>query len=75
MTLRDNLQHDAVEALRVLEAAEIGEDGVVSEAIRLMREHQIGCLPVVKDERLVGIITERDLMNVAAALLEQQLKD
>ena len=44
-------------------------------AIELMREHKIGCLPVVKDDRLIGIITERDLMNVAAELLEQQLKE
>jgi len=44
-------------------------------AIELMRDHQIGCLPVVKDDRLVGIITERDLMNVAAELLEQQLRE
>jgi CBS domain-containing protein len=44
-------------------------------AIQLMREHQIACLPVVKGERLVGIITERDLMNVAAELLEEQLRD
>ena len=40
-----------------------------------MRQHKISCLPVVNDERLVGIITERDLMDVAAELLEQQLKE
>ena len=27
-----------------------------------MREHRIGCVLVVQDERLVGIITERDLL-------------
>jgi CBS domain-containing protein len=44
------------------------------EAIELMRQHEISCLPVVSDDHLVGVITERDLMNVAATLLEQQLK-
>ena len=44
------------------------------EAIELMRQHEVSCLPVVSGEHLVGIITERDLMNVAATLLEQQLK-
>ena len=44
------------------------------EAIELMRQHEVSCLPVVAEEHLVGIITERDLMNVAATLLEQQLK-
>lgn len=43
------------------------------EAIALMKRHQIGCLPVVKNERLVGIVTERDFMNVAAQLLEEVL--
>src|SRR5262249_43496023 len=34
----------------------------VREAIRIMREHRIGCVLVVEEERLVGIITERDLL-------------
>jgi len=34
----------------------------VVEAIRLMREHRIGCVLVVDNERLVGILTERDLL-------------
>jgi CBS domain-containing protein len=32
----------------------------VHDAARLMREHNIGALPVVDGERLVGIFTERD---------------
>jgi len=34
----------------------------VDEMIRVMREHRIGCVLVVEAERLVGIITERDLL-------------
>ncbi len=45
------------------------------EAIELMRQHRVGCLPVVKDDRLVGMVTERDFMNVSAQLLEQKLKE
>lgn len=44
-------------------------------AIAMMRDKRIGCLPVVKGERLVGVITERDLMNVAAELLKEQLEE
>ncbi|MEM6996305.1 MAG: CBS domain-containing protein [Myxococcota bacterium] len=40
----------------------------VSLAEQLMRSiearHLPGCLPVVDDERLVGLITERDLVDV-----------
>jgi CBS domain-containing protein len=38
-----------------------------------MRENRVAALPVVKDGRLMGIITERDFMNMAAELLYEQL--
>ncbi len=44
------------------------------DAIKLMREEQISCLPVVQDERLVGIITDRDFMEIARDLLEERLR-
>jgi CBS domain-containing protein len=40
------------------------------EAMRIVRDARVGCLPVVAGERLVGIVTERDLLEVAARLLE-----
>jgi len=45
------------------------------EAIELMRAHGISCLPVVSREQLVGIISERDLMNLTADLLLRQLRE
>lgn len=51
----------------------ISPEAPTLEAIRLMREHKVACLPVVKGDRLVGIITERDFMNVARKLLEAEL--
>ncbi|MEZ4359257.1 MAG: CBS domain-containing protein [Kofleriaceae bacterium] len=43
------------------------------DALRLMRRLRVGCLPVVQDGRLVGILTEKDLMNIASRLLEEKL--
>ncbi len=43
------------------------------DALRLMRRTRIGCLPVVQDDRLVGILTEEDLMNIASKLMEERL--
>jgi CBS domain-containing protein len=43
------------------------------EALRLMRRLRVGCLPVVQDERLIGIVTEEDFMEIASKMLEQQL--
>jgi CBS domain-containing protein len=34
----------------------------VADAVHLMREHRVGCVLVVEADRLVGIVTERDLL-------------
>jgi CBS domain-containing protein len=44
------------------------------EAIALMRKHKIGSLPVVKDGRLVGIITEHDFFEISGQLLSNWLE-
>ncbi len=36
----------------------------IEEAARLMIEHKIGCLPVTEGDRLVGMITETDILGV-----------
>jgi CBS domain-containing protein len=43
------------------------------DAIAKMREHQVSCLPVLEDGKLVGILTERDLIQVTSRLLEEYL--
>ncbi len=45
------------------------------DAIRLMRENKLGCLPIVEKGKLVGIVTDHDLINVAAKLLEDYLEE
>jgi CBS domain-containing protein len=45
------------------------------EAIRIMRENGVGCLPVVRDGQLVGMLTQKDLIDVAARVLEQTLEE
>ncbi len=42
----------------------------VSEAIAFMRREKMDCLLVVKEGHLVGIVTERDILNITARLLE-----
>ncbi len=45
----------------------IGTSASVVEAARLMREQHIGSLPVIEDERLVGMITDRDITTRVVA--------
>jgi len=53
----------------------ISPDTPTLEAIELMRQSKVACLPVVQDGRLVGVVTERDFLDVAAKLLQAQLGD
>ena len=45
------------------------------DAIELMRANSVGCLPVVKDGRLVGILTEHDFMVITRELLCEKLQE
>ena len=54
--------------------ATISPDRRTVDAIRLMRELKVACLPVVKDQKLIGVVTEADLIGVAGKLLEDFLE-
>jgi CBS domain-containing protein len=41
-------------------------DTPVADAARAMIERKVGCLPVVEGEKLVGIVTETDLVGLIA---------
>lgn len=43
------------------------------EAIEAMRRSGVGCLPVVEGDRLVGLVTEHDFMDISARLLQSTL--
>ena len=45
------------------------------DAIRMMREQKLACLPVTRDGKLVGIVTEHDLIVVSSRLLESYLEN
>ncbi|MCX8117685.1 MAG: CBS and ACT domain-containing protein [Desulfobacterota bacterium] len=41
----------------------ITPDTLIEEAVKLMRDHKIGCLPVVEEGKLYGIFTETDALD------------
>lgn len=46
-------------------------DTLASAAAKEMLEAEVGCLPVVEGEKVVGIITEADLMRFLVQVLEK----
>jgi len=46
----------------------IEADRSVLDAARFMMEHNIGALPVMRNGELVGIVSERDIMNRVVAV-------
>ncbi len=53
----------------------IGSDATTVDAIRKMRTARVACLPVVEKEKLIGLVTEHDLIVVASHLLERYLDE
>jgi CBS domain-containing protein len=43
------------------------------EAIEIMRSSRVGCLPVVENDQLVGIVTSYDFLEASARLFQQHL--
>jgi CBS domain-containing protein len=53
----------------------VGPETETLTAIELMREHRIACLPVVKNGKLVGVVTEDEFMGIASELLSEKLRE
>jgi CBS domain-containing protein len=59
-----------VEAIMEKDVVIIWPDAPALEAAELMRSRRIGCLPVVEDDKLVGIITKTDFFDYARRQLD-----
>jgi len=48
----------------------VGPDEPVHKAVTLMIEKRVGCLPVVQNSKLVGLLSESDCLRFLARLLD-----
>jgi len=58
-----------VSHVMVKEVLTTKEDTAVEEAARIMADQRVGCLPVMREGQLVGIITDNDLFTIMVDLL------
>jgi acetoin utilization protein AcuB len=47
-------------------------DAPIESAARTMRDHKIGALPVLRQEKLVGLVTESDIFRAFVSMLESE---
>jgi CBS domain-containing protein len=57
--------------IMVTDVATVDEHATLRQAALFLEKHRIGCLPVMSDGKLRGIITDTDFVAVAINLLEQ----
>ena len=60
-----------VEDIMITKPHTTDPDSTIMSAMKLMRKHGLGALPVVKNKVLVGVITESDFLDITSRLLER----
>jgi CBS domain-containing protein len=61
-----------VEEVMLKDPITISPGATIEEAIALMRKHKVGCLPVMSDAGLTGMLTEAELMDEFSKWLEKK---
>jgi CBS domain-containing protein len=64
----------AVRDIMKTEVMTISPETPALEALGMMEENDIGCLPIVRGRKLIGIITAHDFLTVSAKLFEERLR-
>lgn len=59
--IREIMRHDVTT---------VPEDMDLRDAAELLLKHKYGCLPVVRQKRLVGILTEADFLKLTISLMD-----
>lgn len=60
-----------VSDIMINEPITVSQDANILEAMKLMRDNKIGCLPVVNGDELVGLISETEFLRITARLIQR----
>ena len=72
-TLDEQEEKTSVKEIMITDPISISSETLTTEALSIMKEHKISCLPVVKNNKLVGIVTEHDFVDISAQLFKEVL--
>jgi CBS domain-containing protein len=60
----DESQPTTIGNIMVTDIISVARDCPISTCSKMMKEHKIGCLPVMRDGKITGMITDTDLRNL-----------
>jgi acetoin utilization protein AcuB len=66
------MEKTTVEQVMTADPLACGPDDELVDLVRLFCEKKVGAIPVVDSERLVGIVTQTDMMQAFLTMLENQ---
>jgi len=66
------MESTPVSRIMTRDAATVTPDQSMAEAVKILTTRRIGCLPVVEDGELRGILTTTDMLKLLSRLLETQ---
>ena len=60
-----------VEEIMIKDPICIDPEATIQDAMKLMKEHKVDCLPVVQNNELIGMITEKDFIGISHRLIKR----
>ena len=60
-----------VEEIMIKDPICIDPEATIQDAMNLMNEHKVDCLPVVQNNELIGMITEKDFIGISHRLIKR----
>lgn len=69
---RDTFEHTFVMSVMTRDPVSVAPELTLANAVRILQERRVGCLPVVSEGKLIGLLTETDLLRVLGQMLDAQ---
>lgn len=60
-----------VEEIMIKNPITIDPESSIQDAMKLMKKHKVDCLPVVQNNELVGMITDKDFLGISHRLIKR----
>ncbi len=70
LTRSSTLKNTTVEEIMIEDPICISPEATIYDAMNILKKHKIGCLPVVKNKKLIGVVSENNFLNITDSLLK-----